>query len=140
MDERTEGAAGAHDAPVFRRLRDVRMLLLRLHKVLLDDERAGYERVHGQVQTSGELLQLVLHDERFAWLRALSELIVRVDEMFAAVEPATPAAAAALLAQTRALLTPDEAGDEFARKYFAAIQREPAAVLLNKEVRRLVTE
>lgn len=119
------------------RLLEVRRALLRLHKVLLDDERAAYERLHGQV-TSGELLQLVIGDEQFAWLRALSELIVNIDESLDADEPATADEAESLLEQARLLLKPSETGGDFARRYFAALQREPDAVLAHREVTRLL--
>ena len=124
---------------LLRRVRELRLGLLRLHKSLLDAERADYERAYGQV-SSGELLQLVINHEQFAWLRPVSELIVRIDEMLDAVEPATAADAEALLAGARALLRPSEAGGGFGRKYFAAIQREPDVVLSHREVTRLLND
>ncbi len=42
-------------------LSDLRLALLRLHKTLLDWERAGYERIHGR-QTSNDLLNALLND------------------------------------------------------------------------------
>ena len=116
-----------------RRLASLRRALLRLHKVLLDDERAAYERAHGRL-SGGEMLQLVIRDERFAWLHPISELIVGIDEMLDADEPASTADAESLLAQARLLLRPSETGGEFARRYYAALQREPAAVLAHREV------
>src|SRR5919199_3695154 len=92
------------------RLRDVRRGLLRLHKRLLDAERAWYEQAHGRV-SSGEMLQLVIHDEQFSWLHAVSELIVRIDEMLDAEEPLTEEGAKAIFRETRQLLKPSEAGD-----------------------------
>ena len=62
-----------------RLLTDLRHALLHLHKTLLDWERAAHERVHGR-GSSNDLLQAILHDERFAWLRPMSALIVRIDE------------------------------------------------------------
>src|SRR4030088_390798 len=61
-------------------LRDLRRGLLRLHKTLLDQETAAYEAARGSV-ARGELLQLVISHEQFAWLHTISELIVRIDEM-----------------------------------------------------------
>lgn len=120
-----------------QRLRDVRRALLRLHKVLLDTERAAYEQVYGRV-SSGELLQLVINHEQFAWLHLVSELIVRIDEMLDADEPTTADDVDSLLAQARALLKPSEAGNEFERRYYAALQRNPDAVLAHREVTRVL--
>src|SRR4051794_14020164 len=58
-------------------LRGLRGKLLQLHKVLLEDARAAYEMDRGRVGSPGNLLQLVISDPWFAWLHALSELIVR---------------------------------------------------------------
>jgi hypothetical protein len=123
---------------VLRRMRELRLGLLRLHKTLLDAESESYERAHGQV-TGGELLQLAINHEQFAWLHPVSELIVRIDELLDADEPATADDAEALLAGARALLKPSETGGGFGQKYFAAIQREPDVVLAHREVTRLLS-
>jgi len=123
---------------VLRRMRELRLGLLRLHKALLDAEREDYERLHGKVN-GGELLQLALNHEQFAWLRPVSELIVRIDEMLDADEPASEADAETLLAEARTLLKPSESGGGFGRKYFDAIQREPDVVLAHREVTRLLS-
>src|SRR6187399_2235235 len=67
-------------------LNDLRQGLLRLHKTLLDWERAGYERIHGR-QSSNDLLNALLNDPQFAWLRPISQLIVRIDELLADKTP-----------------------------------------------------
>jgi hypothetical protein len=117
-------------------LRDLRRGLLHLHKTLLDQETAAYEAARGSV-TRGELLQLVINHEQFAWLHTISELIVRIDEMLSPKEPSLEADAQALLAQAQVLLTPAEAGNEFQRRYYAALQSEPEAVLTHREVMQL---
>ena len=117
-------------------LRDLRRGLLRLHKTLLDQETAAYEAARGSV-TRGELLQLVINHEQFAWLHTISELIVRIDEMLSPKEPSLEADAQALLAQAQMLLTPSETGDQFQRRYYAALQSEPDAVLAHREVMQL---
>ena len=119
------------------RLRELRRALLHLHKALLDAERASYEQAHDRV-SSGELLQLVISHEHFAWLHSISELIVRIDELLDADEPATTGDVESLLAQVRALLKPSETGTEFERKYYAALQAEPAVVLAHREVTPLL--
>lgn len=107
--------------------------LLRLHKILLDDERAAYERDHGRIAPA-KMLQLVIGDAQFAWLRHISELIVQIDELTESAEADAASRATSLLAQIRALLlTPNSAG-EFGRKYQDALQRLPDAVLAHKSV------
>lgn len=116
----------------------LRIKLLRLHKLLLDNERVAYEQVRGQV-SKGELLQLVIAHEQFAWLHQLSERIVQIDELLSADEPVTAEAIAALLTNIRALLTPDEFGDGFAAKYDAALQRNPDVVFAHADAVALLT-
>ena len=114
-------------------LTDVRIKLLHLHKLLLDTERIRYEQVRGQV-SKGELLQLVVNHNQFAWLHRLSELIVQIDELIHSDELITSEAIAALIADVRILLTPDEAGNDFAMKYDAAFQRNPDVVLAHADL------
>lgn len=120
-----------------RRLRELRRVLLHLHKVLLDAERAAYEQMHGRV-SSGELLQLVIGHEQFNWLHSISELIVRIDEMLDAEEPATTANVESLLAQARMLLKPSETGNDFERKYYFALQRDPDVVVAHREATKML--
>jgi len=120
------------------RLTKVRTVMLRVHKTLLDFEREGYERAHGKINNSYEFLQLVMGDAWFAWLRQLSELIVEMDEMLAAKESPNESTAVALIQQANLLLTPSEAGGEFQKKYFAAIQQSPEVVLAHSEFANLL--
>jgi len=114
-------------------LRDLRNKLLRLHKLLLDTERIAYEQVRGRI-SSGELLQLAIEHEQFAWLHRISELVVQIDEMLQGDEPVSLEAIQNLIASTRTLITPSEVGNVFARKYYNALQREPGVVLAHAEV------
>ncbi len=118
-------------------LRDLRNKLLPLHKVLLETERIAYEQVQGRV-SSGELLQLVLEHEQFAWLHRFSELIVRIDEMLQADEPLSRQETQEVIDYTRELLTPSETGSAFARRYYQALQREPGVVMAHADVTRLL--
>jgi catechol 2,3-dioxygenase len=124
-------------ADVRNKLRELRARLLHLHKVLLDDARAAYELDRGRVGSPGTLLQLVIHDPWFAWLHALSELIVRIDQSVEH-EPATDGDGAALVDEVERLLTASEDGEGFARRYYEALQRQPAVVLAHADVRRVV--
>jgi hypothetical protein len=121
----------------------VRQSLLRLHKMLLDQERTGYERARGQISNSYEFLQLVLKDPWFDWLHRLSELIVQIDETLAAVNSDTPATeedAVALITRVKLLLAPSESGSEFQKNYFLALQQSPDVVLLHAEIVRLLNQ
>ncbi len=121
-----------------RLLLDLRARLLHLHKVLLDDTRAAYELDRGRVGSNANLLQLVINDPWFAWLHALSELVVRIDETVEPGAPSTQADALALVDHVERLLTASETGDGFHRRYYEALQRQPAVVLAHAEVRRVL--
>ncbi|NJN69285.1 MAG: hypothetical protein HC801_02585 [Nitrospira sp.] len=88
--------------------------LLRLHKALLDDERVSYERVHGRIPSNGAFLQLALNDAWFAWLRPLSHLIAKLDELSESSDLAPHEAIPALLASVQRLLMPTEEGRDSA--------------------------
>ncbi len=120
------------------RLRDLRAKLLQLHKVLLDDARVAYEMDRGRVPSNAALLQLVISDPWFAWLHSLSELVVRIDETVEVDSPSTDADAATLIDQVEKLLTASETGEGFQRRYFDALQRQPAVVLAHADVRRVI--
>jgi catechol 2,3-dioxygenase len=120
------------------RLRDLRGRLLHLHKVLLDDTRVAYEMDRGRVGSNATLLQLVISDPWFAWLHSLSELIVRIDQTAEPDSPASDADAVALIEQVEQLLTASETGEGFQRRYFEALQRQPAVVLAHADVRRTI--
>ena len=120
------------------RLRELRAKLLQLHKVLLDDARVSYEMDRGRVPSNASLLQLVINDPWFAWLHSLSELVVRIDETIDNDSPATDADAAALINEVEKLLTASENGEGFHRRYYDALQRQPAVVMAHADVRRVI--
>lgn len=107
------------------RLLALHSVLLRLHKALLDSERAAYESVHGRIPSPGAFLQLVIHDEWFTWLQAMSGLIVQIDLVSEAKGGVVEADAQQILHQTRELLKPDPNAEGFARRYSDAMQRTP---------------
>ena|ERR1700738_383152 len=121
---------------VLKHLQELRRSLLHLHKTLLEMERADFERDFGRL-TSGELLQLVINHAQFAWLRMISALVVQIDEMFDAEEPATLNDVQNVLSQARALFSAST-DEVFREKYQAALQREPAVVMAHSEVTKLL--
>jgi hypothetical protein len=121
------------------RLTNLRNGLLRLHKYLLDSERAAYENDVARITSTGQYLGLVLDDPWFAWLRELSQFIVLVDETLDfKQDPATPDDGDRLIARARELVTPSEtAADGFQRKYYEAMQRDPGVVLAHRDMNRV---
>lgn len=116
------------------RLTALRNGLLRLHKSLLDSERAHYEREVARITSTGQYLGLVMNDPWFAWLRELSQFIVMIDETLDLEEPAGPPDAVRLIGEARRLLSPTEGANGFAGKYYAILQRDPGAVLAHRDM------
>ena len=126
--------------PDRERLGRLRQGLLDLHKTLVDSERVTYEQTIGAIKSPNEFLQLLTNDPWFAWLRALSQLIVAMDEALEEKEPLTPAAMEAFFSQTRALLVASEEGEGFSRHYFDALQRDPDVVLAHADAVKHLTQ
>lgn len=124
------------DKEQLAKLRDLRNRLLHLHKVLLEMERANFERKSGRV-TAGELLQLLLNDPQFAWLRVISAFVVEIDEALNGEEPLTVDAFENFLSQARLLLT-SASNEEFKTKYEDAMQREASVVVAHSNVMQLL--
>jgi len=120
------------------RLRDLRSRLLHLHKSLLDMERQNFESKSGRV-TPGELLQLVLNNPQFAWLRIITALVVEFDEVLNGEEPATAGDFEDLLSQARLLFTSPR-NREFTINYQAAMQREPSVIMAHAAVMQLLRQ
>ena len=110
-----------------QRLRELSTGLFRLHRLLLDRERRTYEAWYGPVGPR-ELLGLLLHDDHFAWLRSLSMLMARIDELVDADEPVAHDAAQRLLRETHQLLKSGDRG-VFQEKYRDALQESPDVVM-----------
>ena len=117
------------------RLKALRDGLLRLHKSLLDSERAAYERDVARITSTGQNLGLVMDDPFFQPLRELSQFIVLIDEALSRKDaPVTPEEAEQLVQQARTMMVPAEDGTGFARRYFEIMQRDPATVLAHRDM------
>lgn len=124
------------DTPARQKLVALREALLRLHKTLLEMERREYQKVHGSV-SAGELFRLVVDDPQFAWLHNISEFVVRIDEALAADAEIAPEDTRGAISLARKIFAPTETGDGFQKKYFDAIQKDPAVVMEHAELVRL---
>jgi hypothetical protein len=113
---------------------DLRRALLHLHKTLLDWERAAYEKVHGRT-TPGSLLTALMNDAQFAWLRPLSELIVRIDESLEIDALEGPEVDVdAMVSLATSVIAADEHGSAAAQRHHQAMQEYPDAVFAHRAV------
>lgn len=115
-----------------QKLKDLSKSFLRLHKTLLEGEKAEYEKTNGRISSPNQYLQLVLNDPHFIWLRRMSSLIALIDEASSIRRPATEEAAKALTDETEKLLTFAGEDEIFNDKFHIALQRNAdASVTLN---------
>lgn len=137
MSSATPNSPGnaSNSSPAREKLIQFRNILLRLHKTLLDMERQSYEREHGVVSI-GELFRLVVDHAQFSWLHNISEFVVSIDETLDSKVPITPEQTSSAISVARKMFVPTESGDAFQKKYFDAIQREPAVVMEHAELAR----
>jgi len=119
---------------------DVRGSLLSLHKALILAEQVTYERINGRVESTNQLLNLVLNDPWFTWLHPLSQLVVRIDELLDNKSELSLVEVEHFLIEARSLIRPSEEGDGFERSYYEALQREPDVIFAHVEVKRLLTK
>ena len=118
-------------------LRTSRNLLLKLHKTLLDHERAIYEGINGP-QTPGQFLSILLEDPDFAWLRKFSTLIVEIDEMFAQKDGYNVESVERHLAALRSLISMEGESETFKAKYQAGLQQDLDAAAHQGDLRKLL--
>jgi hypothetical protein len=82
-----------------------------------------------------------MSDPQFAWLRPVSELIVRIDESLEIDAMEGPAIdVESILAQARTLVSPDATGTPYAQRYYTALQEHPDAVIKHRAVTTLLKE
>jgi hypothetical protein len=124
------------DGAAREKLIALRLALLRVHKTLLEMERRDYERANGKV-TVGELFRLVIDHQQFGWLHNISEFVVRLDETLAGENPVTPEDVRTAISLASKMFAPSESGDAFQKKYYDAIQLDPAVVIDHAELARL---
>ncbi|MEK6533541.1 MAG: hypothetical protein AABZ52_06585 [Nitrospirota bacterium] len=125
--------------PLRQTLTDVRHGLLGLHKALIVAEQLTFERIYGRVDSTGQLLQLVMNDPWFTWLHPLSNVVVRIDEMLDEECNLTLEDVAQILTEVRGMIRPSELGDGFERSYYEALQRAPDVVMAHCEMKKLLT-
>ena len=126
--------------PLRKRILDMRSSLLSLHKALILAEQVTYERINGRVESTGQLLQLVLNDPWFTWLHPVSQLVVRIDDLLEEEGELSPVEVEHFLIEARSLIRPSEEGDGFERSYYEALQRDPDVIFAHVEVKKLLAK
>ena len=104
-------------------LKNGRNSLLKLHKSLLDHERAIYENINGPV-SAGQFLNILLEDKDFAWLRKFSTLIVDIDELFDQKDGVSDESVELHIAKLRDLISMKDEDEGFREKYQSALQKD----------------
>lgn len=112
----------------------LRNQLLRLHKLLMDAERAAYEKEGNVIQSPMQLLQLLMEHERFAWLRQLSQLVVIIDEAMEEKPPITKERMDALVGEARHLLMGSQEPGSFAVRYAEVRDRDATVAAAHAEI------
>jgi hypothetical protein len=114
-------------------LRELAAAARRLHHRLLVATQKSFEKLHGRVESPGQLLQLAVHNPLFAWLRPLSAELALLDELAEADElHDTDVARAA--GEINAVLE----SDAFRGTFLVYLQSEPDVVLANAALRPLL--
>ena len=126
--------------PLRKRILEMRGSLLSLHKALILAEQVTYERINGRVESTGQLLQLVLNDPWFTWLHPVSQLVVRIDDLLEEGSELSPVEVEHFLIEARTLIRPSEEGDGFERSYYEALQRDPDVIFAHVEVKKLLSK
>jgi hypothetical protein len=119
-------------------LKNARNLLLKLHKTLLDHERAIYEGING-TQTPAQFLNILIDDPDFAWLRKFSMLIVEIDEMFAQKDGYSEDVVELHIVKLRSLIAMEDEHETFRAKYQAGLQQDLDAAAHQGELKELLS-
>lgn len=114
----------------------LRNQLLSLHKLLMNTERAAYEKEGNVISSPMQFLQLLMEDERFAWLRKLSQLVVVIDETMEEKPPVTEERMDALVDEAKHLLTGSEEPGSFAMRYAEARERDATVAAAHAEIEK----
>jgi hypothetical protein len=121
------------------KLDKLRRALLQLHKALLDAQRIRYERENGRVESRGELLELVLEDASFEWLRVLSALIARLDELADVDDKDVSGELRGVIERLRTLVR-FEGNSGFTGPYREIVEAVPDALVAHVQLSRLLAD
>lgn len=106
-----------------------------LHSRLLDAERAFHPPMSG-----GQLLDKLVSDPRWQWLRPLSALIADIDHVLSQPAPPSDKDRAVVAAHLRGLLSGegDLLNEQFLTRYRALLQSHPELASIHGELKALL--
>jgi hypothetical protein len=114
-------------------LRELAAAARTLHHRLLVATQKSFEKLHGRVESPGQLLQLAVHDPLFAWLRPLSAQLALLDELAEADDVRNTDVARAA-AEVAGVLD----SGAFRGSFLVYLQNEPDVVIANAALRPLL--
>jgi hypothetical protein len=114
-------------------LRELAAAARTLHHRLLVATQKSFEKLHGRVESPGQLLQLAVHDPLFAWLRPFSQQLALLDELADAQEVGTADVARAAQELLELL-----SAEPFRGTLLVYLQTEPDVVIANAALRRVL--
>jgi len=123
---------------IIQLLKESRLRLLKLHKLLIDTERENFENLNGKI-TSGHYLNLLVNDSNFEWLRKFSTLIVEIDEMLDLDDGYTINMINKNLSQMRELLDSETIDENFNKKFKNVLQTNSEVADKREEIVKLIS-
>jgi hypothetical protein len=120
-------------------LKEVRNEMLRLHKTLLDIQRANYEEKNGKV-TNVQLWSLLFDDENFTWLREISTFVSEVDELYASKMGFDQEIESQLNQRSHHLFDESDKFEEFKKKYQANLDTEAEVAFHHIKIMKLLAK
>ncbi len=118
-------------------LKESRLKLLRLHKLLVDIERENFENLNGKI-TSGHYLNLLVNDSSFEWLRKFSTLIAEIDELLDLDDGYTINMIEKYLSQMRDLLDAETIDEDFNKKFKNVLHHNSEVANKRAEIVKLI--
>ena len=115
-------------------LKTIARNLRAVHKLLLDHEKAIYEKTYGRIENPYQLLHLAMEDPQFAWLRAMSAEMVHMDEVRLNRNGVTETDLRMISTRIRALLTTDRNPTTFQEHYAEAREADPGVVMAHSQL------
>ncbi len=119
-------------------LGQVSAAILKIHKSLLENEMQEREARHNTTFSPNERLHALLNDPTLEWLRALSQLVASIDEVYFQKEPITTQQWEAELKKVNELIM--ERNDSvFLKKYYSLLPVVPDLMPLHGMLRLVLT-